>query len=193
MEQPETQILRFETVEPIFRFYLNLWPNDIVMTWARVAWQAVEESGKANYSNDNEELTVGSYAVALSLVYYEYCHRSAWHEDRSFSYWTDDVLKDLRNDLGKDTEKIGRLLFDATRPLFDKIGDRELAAELWINCIESSRGFIGTPKEKAEVFSRFVNNGEFDPMYSGGDTFVGGIMDDLSQYHSVSGLGIFDC
>lgn len=161
------------------------------MNWAAIAWQSVEESGKANYSNDEEESTVRSYATGLSLVYYEYCHRSAWHEDEAFRYWTDGILQNLRNDLGKDNEKIESLLFDATRPLFERIGDFELAAELWSNCVESSRGFIGTVKEKAEIFRRYVENGADDPMYSGGRQFVMAGIDNLDGYHSISGLGVF--
>lgn len=82
------------------------------------------------------------------------------------------------------------MLFDATRPLFERIGDRALVTELWINCFESSRGFIGTAKEKAEIYKRFVDTEEDDPMYNGGRQFVLGGLDDLSGYHSISGLGI---
>lgn len=86
MERHSTEILRFEAVEDLFRYYLAVWPNDIPLNWARVAWKAVDDSGRANYSTTDEELSVHSYAVALALIYYEFCHRSAWHEDRSFRY-----------------------------------------------------------------------------------------------------------
>lgn len=190
MDRHKTRILDFETVEPMFRFYLNVWPHGLAVNWARIAWRAMEESGKANYSNDEEEMIARSYAVALSLVYYEYCHRSAWHEDKSFRYWTDHVLKNLRNDLAKDAERIESLLFHATMPLIERMGESDLAAELWINCVESSRGFIGTAREKADIYRRFVENGDDDPMYLRGRQFVAGGLDDLAEYESISGLGV---
>ena len=183
--------LRWETVEPIFRYYLSVWPNNLPLNWAKVSWQALVESGKTVYSSEEEELTVRSYTVALSLVYYEYCHRTAFHELPRFIYWSDETLRNLKNDLSADAEAIEQIISDVTRPLFEKIGDRETALELWINCVESSRGFPMTAKEKAGTFRHFIEDFSDDFNYDRGHQFVLGGLDNLAGYYSVSGLGVF--
>jgi hypothetical protein len=137
-----TRILEWDEAEPIFKFYLSVWSNHIPLNWATLAWQSLHKCGLTVFNNDEDELKVRSYAVALSFIYYEYCHRTAFNESENFRSWDESIIKDFKRDFLSDLEKDDELIFCVKKCLLEQLGDLEFCSELWINCAESHQGFV---------------------------------------------------
>lgn len=132
-----TRLLKWETVEPIFKFYLDVWSNHIPLNWAILAWQCLYKRGLTVFNDDDEEMKARSCAAALSLIYYEYCHRTAFHELVTFNYWDENKIKTLKSDFLIDIKDAEDTIFQVKNCLFEEIDEMEVNAELWINCAES--------------------------------------------------------
>jgi hypothetical protein len=183
------RILEWEEVEPIFKYYLSVWSNHISMNWASLTWQTLHKCGLTVFNNDEEELKARSYAVALSLIYYEYCHRAAFHEYENFRYWDESVVKEFKREFLRDLEKDEELIFRVKKCLTDEFGDLELCAELWINCAESHQGYVFIIAEKAHLQDKLLNDFSEDFNYEQGKRFIlGNEIEDISNYISISGL-----
>ena len=187
MNNVPTRILDWREVEPIFKFYISVWPNHISLNWASLAWQMLHKSGLTVFNNDEEEVKVRSYAVALSAIYYEYCHRTALHESENFRPWDASVIQEFKREFLPDLEKDGERIFRVKNCLLEQLGDLELCSELWINCAESHQGFVFNIGEKAKLQDKLING--FNDDFNRGKSFIlGGEIDSISSYESVSGL-----
>lgn len=184
-----TRILEWEEVEPIFRFYMSVWSNHIPLNWANLSWQILHKSGLTIFNNEEEEFKARSYAEALSLIYYEYCHRTAFHEYKTFRHWDESIIADFKRDFLPDLEKDDELIFRVKNCLTDYLGDSELSTELWINCTESYQGFIFSVAERAKLQDHLLNEFVNDFNYEQGRIFVSGAdIEHISTYMSISDL-----
>lgn len=189
MNNAPTKILEWREVEPIFKFYLSVWANHIPLNWASLAWQMLHKGGLTVFNNDEEELRARSYAVALSIIYYEYCHRAAFHESESFRSWDASVIQEFKRDFMPDLEKDDELIFRVKNCLLEQLGDLELCSELWINCAESRQGFVFNIGEKAKLQDKLINDFYDDVNFNKGKSFIlGEEIYSISSYESVSGL-----
>ncbi|MBA3714118.1 MAG: hypothetical protein H0W76_16950 [Pyrinomonadaceae bacterium] len=190
MMNAPTKILEWSEVEPIFRFYISVWANHITLNWASSAWQMLHIGGLTVFNNDEEELKVRSYAVALSVIYYEYCHRTAFHECEQFSRWDDSKIKTFKREFLPDLEKDDELIFRVKKCLLEQqSNDLELCSKLWINCAESYQGFVFSIGEKAKLQDKLIKDFNDDFNFNRGKSFIlGSEIDDISCYESVSGL-----
>ncbi len=184
-----TKILGWSEVESIFKFYISVWSNHIPLNWASLAWQMLHNCGLTVFNNEEEEMKIRSYAVSISVIYYEYCHRAAFHHSENFRSWNSSVIQEFKrefiHDLGKDDE----LIFRVKKCLLEQLGDLELCSELWINCSESAQGFIFSIAEKAKLQNELINNFHDDFNFSRGKSFIlGSEIDDISCYESLNGL-----
>jgi hypothetical protein len=188
LNQP-TQLLGWEVVEPIFKDYLSVWSNHIPMNWAIWSWQCLHKAGLTVFNNDDEELTVRGNAVALSLIYYEYCWRSAFHELSEFSPWDETIIKTLKSDFLIDIKEAKDTIFRVKNCLITQSDELEVNAELWINCAEASQGFVFGIGEKARLYKKLVQDLYEDFNFDNGKSFIfGNGIDDISTYISISGL-----
>jgi hypothetical protein len=184
-----TRIIAWQDVEPIFRFYISVWPNHIPLNWATLSWQMLHKCGLTVFNNDEEELKVRSYAVALSAIYYEYCHRTSFSDSENFHAWDASRIKEFKLNFITDLERDEELLFCVKRCLIEQLGKLEFGSELWVNCVESRQGFVFNLSEKVALRDKLMNHFHDDINFSRGRSFLlGRDIDDISYYESVSGL-----
>ena len=185
----EPKILDWSEAAPIFNYYLSVWNNHIPLNWASLAWSMLIKGGLCIYRNEQEELMVRSYAVAVSLIYYEYCHRTAWHEHDGFTYWNAAILETFKRELAADIKSDPEILFRVGRCLLEQIGEEYLTFELWTNCQESYQQHVFATKEKAELLAGLGHEQKVDISYGRGYGFIkSGDMALIEHYESVSGL-----
>lgn len=183
------RLLEWEDVESIFKFYLSVWSNHIPLNWAILSWRCLHKKGLTVCNDDDEEIKVRSCAVALSLIYYEYCHRTAFHESVNFHHWDVDVISALESDFLTDIETAEDTIFRVKNCLIEQTDELEVNAELWINCAESRQEFVFRIGEKAKLYKKLVEDLYDDFNFNQGKSFVcGDGIDDISTYVSIRGL-----
>lgn len=189
MNNAPTTILGWSEVEPVFKFYISVWSNHIPLNWASLAWQMLHKGGLTVFNNDKEEIKVRSYAIALSAIYYEYCHRTAFNESESFRSWDISVIKEFKHEFVARLANDDDFIFRIKKCLLEQVGDLELCSELWINCAESRQGFIFNIREKVEMQDRLIKQFHDDFNFNQGKSFIlGNDIDDISCYVSINGL-----
>lgn len=184
-----TKILGWGEVEPVFRYYISVWSNHISLNWASLTWQMLHKGGLTIFNNNDEEAKVRSYAIVLAAMYYEYCHRTAFNDSEYFRPWEAPIIREFKREFLPDLEKDDELIFRVRNCLLEQLGELELCSELWINCVEAQQGFVFDIGEKAKLQDRLINDFHDDFNFNQGKSFIlGGDVDDISCYVSVSGL-----
>jgi hypothetical protein len=159
------------------------------LNWACLAWQSLHKSGLTIFNDEKEELKVRSYAAALSLIYYKYCHRTAFSGLKGFQYWSQLIIETFKNELLIDINEDDELLSRVTGCLLEQQSDDfELNSELWINCAESYQGFVFSIRDKAKLQNNLINENYDDFNFSQGKRFILGDIDNILTYESISGL-----
>lgn len=185
----EPKILQWNDVKTIFGHYLGVWGNHIPLNWACLAWNALVRGGLCVYQNEDEEHSVLSCAVALSLIYYEYASRTGWAECSNFNGWSVEEINNLKSDFLNDQEQAEEMLGNVRRCLWEQIGEEELPFELWINCQESHQQHVISTAKKLSMHRLLVGEQNVDDAYERGYDFLkGGDVDTLERYQSISGL-----
>lgn len=134
--------------------YFNLWHKGIDKRWFWLAFQALEKSGLTYFENEVEEMIVRERLQVLAILYYEYCHRSAAHESEYFTYWTEDLINNIKNDLSGNVEEIIYEVKEALIKYFQT--EKAVTDELWFNCFEGRNNII-LPLSKKEIILSDVN------------------------------------
>ena len=184
-----TKLLSWAEVEPVFSFYLPIWSNHIPLNWAIWSWQCLHKGGLTIFNNDKDELSVRRNAVALSLIYYEYCHRTAFHESSNFIYWDDERIKTLKRDFLVVTDEAESTICCLMNCLTNQSDNVEINTELWINCLEARQGFVFGISEKFKLYKSLIHSHNYDFNFDKGFNYIlGGSITDISTYESISGL-----
>jgi hypothetical protein len=142
---PETKVISFA------QDMVYLWPKGIAVNWLWIAFQALEKAGLTCYESEEEEMQVRERITLLTVLYYEFCHISAKHKSDNFTYWDEDTIHRIKNDLSDEADEY---LFEIRKALINYFGGEEqVVAELWINCLEGQSNSLMKLEDKIKIYT----------------------------------------
>lgn len=135
----------FQDVEILLTPLYSFWSNGIDRLWIAFVKRALNKKGLLYYENEAEEMVVRERLVLSAVMYYEFCYRTSFHENKNFSHWSEDLVQTIKNDF---SQNVNENLHIVARAMVDFFGsERFLFHQLWLNCDQAQKNIHYTIDE----------------------------------------------
>ncbi|MEQ8361544.1 MAG: hypothetical protein RH948_01680 [Cyclobacteriaceae bacterium] len=133
-----------ELIDPLFTF----WSNKSDKLWISQIMRAFNKRGLLYYESEKEEMVVIERLIMSAIFYYEFCHRSSFHESKNFKYWSPELIQSLKRDFSPQADDNLHLV---CRVMIEHFCDkRSCFVNIWMNCLQGANNIHYTLSELKE-------------------------------------------